>query len=103
MAHHHSAEYQVKIVYENGAEELSGWMDSKEQVPQVMAALYTPRVKAYWLRERDVVCPECPEREQHIMEFPLTPNACPRSRPHDSRYLEEVGLKDPYTLLRRAS
>ena len=103
MAHNHSAEYQVKIVYENGAEELSGWMDSKEQVPQVMAALYTPRVRAYWLRERDVVCPECLDREQRIMEFPLTSIPCPRSHPHDSRYLVEVGIKDTYTVLRWAS
>ena len=103
MAHNHGAEYQVKIVYENGAEELSGWMDSKEQVPQAMAALHTPRVKAYWLRERNLVCPKCFDQEQRVMEFPLTHMPSPRSRPHDSRYLGEVGLKEPYTFLPRAS
>ena len=103
MAHNHGAEYQVKIVYENGVEELSDWMDSKEQVPQAMVALHTPRVKAYWLRERNAVCPKCVDREQRIMEFPLTRIPCSRSRPHDSRYLAEVGLKDPYSSLPRAS
>ena len=103
MAHNHGAEYQVKIVYENGAEELSGWIDDKEGVPHVMASLHTPQVKAYWLQERNGVCPKCLDQEQRIMEFPLSHMPSTRSRPHDSRYLAEAGLKDPYTSLPRAS
>ena len=36
MAHDHRNEYQVEIVYENGTEELSAWMNSEEQVAQEM-------------------------------------------------------------------
>lgn len=57
MAHNHGNEYQVKIVYENGSEELSGWMNSEEWVAQAMAAVHRPQVKAYWLRARNVLCP----------------------------------------------
>jgi len=32
----HGNEYQVKIVHEDGIEELSGWMNSQEQVIQAM-------------------------------------------------------------------
>ncbi len=36
MAHNHGNEYQVKIIHEDGIEELSGWMNSQEQVIQAM-------------------------------------------------------------------
>ena len=36
MAHNHGNEYQVKIVHEDGIEELSEWMNSQEQVIQAM-------------------------------------------------------------------
>jgi len=35
MAHNHGNEYQVKIVHEDGTEELSGWVNSEEQHPQI--------------------------------------------------------------------
>ncbi len=99
MEHNHGNEYQVKIVYEKGTEELSGWMNGEEQVARAMAAVHTPQVKAYWLRVRNILCPNCLDGEQRIMEFPLTDIPCPRCSPHDSRYLLVVGLKDRYALL----
>jgi hypothetical protein len=43
MAHSHGDEYQVKIVHEDGTEELSGWMNSEGQVAQAMlGAKVTP-------------------------------------------------------------
>ena len=94
MAHNHGNEYQVKIVHDDETEELSGWMNSEEQVAQVMAAVHRPRVKAYFLRERNVLCPNCLDREQSIVEYPLTDIPSPRFSPHDSRYLVAVGSKD---------
>jgi hypothetical protein len=38
MAHNHGNEYQVRIVHEDGTEELSGRMKSEEQVAPAMAA-----------------------------------------------------------------
>ena len=59
MAHDHGNEYQIQIVHEDGTEELSGWMTSEAQVAQAMAAIHRPPGNAYWLRERNVVCPTC--------------------------------------------
>ena len=96
MAHNHGNEYQVKIVCEDGMEELSEWLNSEEQIAQAMVALRRPQVKAYLLRERNVLCPSCPVREQRIAEYPLADIPTPRYSPHDSHYLVAVGLMDRF-------
>ena len=93
MAHNHGCEYQVRIIRGNGTEELSGWLNSAEQVAEAIAADREPRDKAYWLRTRNVLCADCPDREQSIVEYPLTDSPTPRYNPHDSLYLVEVGSK----------
>jgi hypothetical protein len=98
MACNHGNEYQVRIVHENGTEELSVWMNSEGQVAQAMAAVHRPKGKAYWLQERNVLCPDCPDREQKIVEYPLTDIPSPRCSPHDSRYLLAVGSRNQYNL-----
>ena len=32
MAHNHGNEYQIRIVHEDGTEELSGWMNSESRL-----------------------------------------------------------------------
>jgi hypothetical protein len=91
MAHNHGNEYQVKIVYKDGTEELSGWMNSTQQVAQAMAGARGSQVRACWLQERNVLCPNCVDREQRILEFLFTDNPSPRCIPRDSRYLRAVG------------
>jgi hypothetical protein len=98
MAHNHGSEYQVRIIRGDGTEELSGWLNSAEQVAQAIAADRKPQGKAYWLRARNVLCNDCPDREQRIVECPLTDIPSPRYSPHDSRYLVEVGSKSRYEL-----
>jgi hypothetical protein len=98
LSHNQGSEYQVKIVHEDGTEELSGWMNSEEQVGRAMVAVHRPAVKAYWLRERNVLCPNCLDREQRIVEYPLTGIPSPRCSPHDSRYLLAVGSRNRYDL-----
>jgi hypothetical protein len=98
MAHNHGSEYQVDIVQEDGTEELSEWMNSAKQVAQAMGAVHRPQAKAYWLRERNVLCPNCIDREQRIMEYPFTDIASPRCSPHDSRYLVAVRSKNRYAM-----
>jgi hypothetical protein len=98
MAHNHGNEYQVRIVHADGTEELSGWMDSEVQVAQVMAAVHTPPGKAFWLQARNVLCPDCLEREQRTVECPLTDLPSPRCSPHDSYYLLRVGLKNRHAV-----
>ena len=95
MAHNHGDEYRVKIVHEDGTEELTGWMNSEEQVAQTMAALHKPQGKAYWLLVRNVICPNCRDK-QRIVECHLTDI---RYSSHDSRYLAKVGSKSRYELL----
>ena len=98
MVHNHGKEYQIRIVHEDGTEELSGLMKSKEQVVQAMAAVDRPQGKAYWLLVRNVLCPNCPDRDQTIVEYPITNIPSPRYSPNDSHYLLAVGLKDRHAL-----
>ena len=98
MAHDHGSEYQVRVVHQDGTEELSGWMNSAEQVAQVMAAVYSPPGSAFWLRARDVLCLDCLDREQRIVECPLTGVPSPRCSPHDSYYLVNAGLKSRHAV-----
>jgi nicotinic acid mononucleotide adenylyltransferase len=100
MAHSHGNEYQIRIVHEDGTEELSGWMHSEEQLAQATTAVHKRPGKAYWLRERNVLCPDCFDQEQLIIvECPITGTASPRYRPHDSRYLVAVASRNRYEIL----
>jgi hypothetical protein len=94
MAHTHGNEYQVRIVHEDGTEELSGWMTSEEQVAPAMAAIHRPQGNAYWLRVRHVLCPDCLERDPGIWEYPLARIPASRYSPHDSGYLLAGGWRN---------
>jgi nicotinic acid mononucleotide adenylyltransferase len=73
MAHDHGNEYQVRIIHADGTEKLSVWMNSEEQVAQAMAAVHKAQGEAYWLRKRNVLCPDCFDKEQIIiLECPIT-------------------------------
>jgi hypothetical protein len=78
-------------------------MNSEEQVAQAMGAVRRSQGNAYSLRERNVLCPNCLDREQRIVEYPLTDIPSPRCSPHDSRYLLAVGSRDRYALVFTAS
>jgi hypothetical protein len=97
MAHNHGDEYQIRIVREDGIEELSGWMNSTEQVAQAMAAAHRPQGKTYWLLVRNILCPNCSDREQ-ILEYPIMDVPSPRYFPHDSRYLQMAQSRNRYAL-----
>jgi hypothetical protein len=100
MAHDHGNEYQVRSIHADGTEKLSGWMNSEAQLAQAMAAVHRAQGKAYWLRERNVLCPDCFDKEQIIiLECPITDIPTPRYRSHDSHYLVAVGSRDRYELL----
>jgi len=94
MAHNHGKEYQVRIVHEDGTEDLSGWMASEEQVAPALAGIQRPHGTAYWLRQRNVRCPDCREGDQGILEYPLTGSASARYRSHDSGYLLAAGWRN---------
>ena len=99
MAHNHINEYQIKIAHEDGTEELTGWMNSEEQLAQAMATVHKVPGKAYWLRVRSVVCSDCIDTEQQIvMESPITDIPSPRYRPHNSNYLLALGSRNRYEL-----
>ena len=95
MAHNHGNEYQIRIVHENGTEELCGWVNSEELLAQTTVAVHRAQGNVYWLRERIVLCPNCFDKEQPIiMECPITEISTPRYRPHDSHYLVAVGSRN---------
>jgi hypothetical protein len=95
MAHNHGYEYQIRIVHKGGTEELSGWMNSTERVTQALTAVHWPQGEAYWLMERNVLCPNCSDREQ-ILECPIMHAPSPRCTPHDSRYPQVVESRNRY-------
>ena len=100
MAHNHGSEYQVKVIHEDGTEELSEWIE-QGSVAYTMAALHKPKARAYTLRERNITvpfCPLCRDIETAVTEYPLTDCLSPRSHPHDSSYLVLTGAKDRYDL-----
>jgi hypothetical protein len=80
MTHEHGSEYQVRVVYEDETEGLSGWMNCPEAVAQAMTRLRRPPAKAYWLQVRNILCLNCLHREVTIVEFPLTLTAAENSR-----------------------
>ena len=99
MAHDHGNEFQIRIIHADGAEKLSEWMNSEEQLAQAMTAVHRAQGEAYWLRERNVLCPDCLDKEQTIiLECPITDIPSPRYCPHDSHYLVAVGSRNRYEL-----
>ena len=99
MAHNHGNEFQIQIVHEDGTEQLSGWTDSAEQVALAMAAFHRQQGQSYRLLVRNVICPNCMDREQRIVEYPVTDSPSPRCSPQDSRYLLAVGLRNRHELI----
>jgi hypothetical protein len=100
MAHDHSNEYQLRIVHQDGTEKLSGWMTSGEQLTQAISTLHRAQGDGYWLRERNVLCPDCIDNAQlTIVECPIAGIPSPRYRPHDSHYLLAVGSRNRYELV----
>jgi hypothetical protein len=91
MAHNHGNEYQIRIVHDDGTKELSGLLNSIEQVAQAMTVVDRPQGKTYWLLVRNILCPDCSDKEQIAMECPITNIPSPRFMPHDSGY--RSGLK----------
>ena len=81
-------QYQIRIINEDGTVVLSGWMNSKEQVAQAMAAVHSSQGKASWLLVR--------REDQIIVECPITDIPSPRYSPHDSHYLVRVRSRDRY-------
>ena len=69
MSHDHGSEYQIKVVHENGTEEVSEWMTGKEQVVKMVASAHGQYGKTYWLRERNVLCPDCPVGDHRVEEY----------------------------------
>ena len=98
MAHDHGKEYQVRIVHKDGTEELSGWMNSEAQVARAVVAVRIPPGKAFWLRARYVLCPNCLDRKQRIVECPLAGTPSPRCSPHDSYYLVTARVRNRYAV-----
>jgi hypothetical protein len=94
----HGNEYQIKIVHKDGREELSEWMNGTEQIAPAMVRSYRPQVKAYWLLVRNILCPDCSEKEQIIAEDTLAHIPFQRYMPHDSNYLLITESRDMYSL-----
>jgi hypothetical protein len=99
MAHSFGNEYQIRIVRKDGIEELSGWINTTEQVAQMMLAVHRAQGKTYWLQVRGILCPGCSDlNREEILEYPIVDISSPRCVPHDSRYLEVAESRNRYVL-----
>jgi len=87
MTHKPDNEYQIRIVREDGTEELSGWTSSMEQVAQAVILARKLKGATCWLLKRNIICPNCSEIEK-ILEYPVMEIPSPRYNPHDSRYFQ---------------
>jgi hypothetical protein len=75
MTHEHGNQLQVRIEHADGTEELSGWMQTQEEVMRAIAALHGSPARTYWLRVRNIRCLKCTHPEVPVVEFPLNPAA----------------------------
>jgi osmotically-inducible protein OsmY len=85
---HNGNEYEIRVTYEDGTEELSGWMNSAEQLAHAMATVHRSQGRAYWLLVR--------VEDQIILESPITDIPSPRYSTHDSHYKVRVRSRDRY-------
>ena len=85
---HNGDEYQIRIINRDGTEELSGWMNSTEQVAHAMAAAPRSEGETYWLLIRS--------KGQIILECPIANIPSPRYSPHDSYYLMRARSRDQH-------
>ena len=92
MRHEHGSEYQLKTVLEDGNEEFTGWLTQEQLVPAMASA--RAKGKAFWLRERSMVCLICPDREPKVQEYPVAHSDSSRYRPRDSKYLVATGVRN---------
>jgi hypothetical protein len=93
MAHYHDPEFQIRIIHDNGSEELTVWMTGEEELTRAIARISTGHYKAYWLRKRNVLCPECAEDQEQtiIVECPIATTPSARYRPKSARHTRAVG------------
>jgi hypothetical protein len=97
MAHNHGYEYRIRVIREDGIEELSVWMNNTDHVAQAMMAVQKPQGKTFWLLVRTIICPNCSDREQ-VLEYPIMNIPSQRCISHDSRHLQAVDLRNRSSL-----
>jgi hypothetical protein len=93
MTHNHGYEYRIRIILKDGTEELSGWMNSTEQVAQTVIVVHKLQGKTCWLLVRNITCPNCSDKEQ-VLEYPIMDTPSPRCIPYDSRHLRAADSRD---------
>ena len=97
MAHKNGNEYQIRIVRNDGTENLSEWMHSIEEVAYAMILARKPQGTKCWLLVRSITSPECPDKKQ-ISEYPIMDIPSPRYIPRDFRSLQVVESRNRDTL-----
>ena len=90
MAHKNGNDYQIRIVRNDGTENLSEWMHSIEEVAHAMILIRKPQGAKCWLMVRSITWPYCPDLEQ-ILEYPIMNIPPLRYIPHNPRFLQVAG------------
>jgi hypothetical protein len=93
MIQNNACEYRIKIILDNGAEELSEWMNSTEQVAQAIIVIHKLQGKTCWLLVRNSICPNCSDREP-VVEYPIMDISSPRCIPRNFRCLRAADSRN---------
>ena len=80
--------YQIRIIKQDGTVELSGWMNTPEQVARALASAHRSKGEAYWVLTRS--------KGQITLECPIADIPSPRYSPHDSYYLMRARSRDQF-------
>ena len=78
--------YQIRIIKQDGTVELSGWMNTTEQVARALASAHRSKGEAYWLLTRS--------KGQIILECPIADIPSRRYSTHDSYHLMRARSRD---------
>lgn len=93
MTHNHGSEYQIRIVHDDGTEELTAWMSSQEELLQAIAVLPPTQARSLWLRERNTPLPHCSQQQGVVAECLIVGAPTQRYAAHDSHHLVALGSK----------
>ena len=97
MAHNYGNEYRIRIIQENGTEELSEWMNSTEQVAQALIVAHTLRRKTCWLQVRNIFRPSSLEMGP-VSEYPIMDIPSPRCISPDPHHQQAANSNSSYSI-----
>ena len=96
MECNHGSEYQLKCIHQDGTEELADWITESE-LARAIAGIKWGEARTYWLRKRNLSCPNCANTDREILECPVSNMSSTRYRIRDSSHIASAASKNRYS------